>query len=104
MTVAAQSHLTPTDPKIPKSCYRTIMHLKPETGRSHQLRVHMLSLGHPIIGDEIYSPPEVVAMSSRVSGCKKPGRLCLHAWRLTFAHPDTKAKMTFVSEAPFAKQ
>lgn len=52
--------------------------LEPETGRSHQLRVHLLSLGHPILGDALYAPPAAQA---------KAARLLLHADFLAFAHP-----------------
>ena len=52
--------------------------LEPRTGRSHQLRVHMASIGHPILGDRLYAPPAVRAAA---------GRLLLHAWTLELAHP-----------------
>ncbi|OBW92962.1 bifunctional tRNA pseudouridine(32) synthase/23S rRNA pseudouridine(746) synthase RluA [Gallibacterium genomosp. 3] len=70
----------------------TRVKLTPITGRSHQLRVHMLALGHPILGDKFYSPPAVRAMSSR---------LCLHAESLTITHPITKESMTFSCPAEF---
>ncbi|MGA0333043.1 MAG: RluA family pseudouridine synthase [Kiritimatiellia bacterium] len=63
--------------------------LFPETGRSHQLRVHMLSLGCPILGDPIYSPGD---------GQK---RLFLHAEKIIFYHPGTKEKMSFSVPAAF---
>jgi len=66
--------------------------LKPITGRSHQLRLHLQVLGHPILGDDLYAPPKVVAMAPR---------LCLHARRLAIAHPTTGARMRFDSPAPF---
>lgn len=66
--------------------------LSPITGRSHQLRVHMMSLGHPIIGDEFYAHDEAFAASTR---------LMLHAWQLTLAHPETLAPMTFEAPCPF---
>ena len=53
----------------------TRVKLTPVTGRSHQLRVHMQYLGHPIIGDTLYASPEHQQLSSR---------LCLHAERLSF--------------------
>lgn len=56
----------------------TIVRLFPVTGRSHQLRVHMQALGHPIVGDEFYATPEACAFSSR---------LALHAAELSFYHP-----------------
>lgn len=66
--------------------------LEPVTGRSHQLRVHMLALGHPILGDALYASPEIVAQSSR---------LLLHAERLEVPHPVSGEQMVFVSPAPF---
>lgn len=54
------------------------LRLMPRTGRSHQLRVHLQALGHPILGDELYAPPEVVALAPR---------LLLHAERLALRHP-----------------
>lgn len=63
--------------------------LAPETGRSHQLRVHMQSLGHPILGDELYG-----------NGIAAP-RLMLHAAGLGFAHPVDQRPMSFEKEAEF---
>jgi len=60
--------------------------LKPITGRSHQLRVHMLALGHPILGDRFYASPEALAMAPR---------LLLHAETLTITHPAFGNTMTF---------
>ena len=53
----------------------TLVRLEPLTGRSHQLRVHLLSLGHPILGDNLYAPPPLVEATTR---------LCLHASTLGF--------------------
>lgn len=66
--------------------------LQPVTGRSHQLRVHLCGLGHPILGDGLYAPPAVQAMSSR---------LLLHATMLSFAHPVDGRQLCFSSQAPF---
>lgn len=60
--------------------------LEPLTGRTHQLRVHLQAIGHPILGDGLYAPPEVVAMAPR---------LLLHASELTFAHPVSGRTMRF---------
>ncbi|MFZ1342439.1 RluA family pseudouridine synthase [Thiothrix eikelboomii] len=60
--------------------------LEPFTGRSHQLRVHLMSLGHPIVGDELYAPAELKA---------KADRLLLHAWQLGFQHPVTQIDLKF---------
>lgn len=60
---------------------RTRVKLTPITGRSHQLRVHMLALGHPILGDNLYA---------HTSALNKADRLLLHAEQLTVTHPITK--------------
>jgi len=70
----------------------TRVELEPITGRSHQLRVHLRELGHPILGDALYAPPDVQALA---------GRLLLHAWSLSFVHPLTGEALTFESLAPF---
>ena len=70
----------------------TRVELEPVTGRSHQLRVHLLALGHPILGDALYAPPEVQALSPR---------LLLHACELTLPHPATAEPLRLVSPAPF---
>jgi len=71
---------------------RTRVTLTPVTGRSHQLRVHLKTIGHPILGDELYAPPEIVVQADR---------LLLHAGSLTFRHPDHDRSMTFVAPTPF---
>jgi tRNA pseudouridine32 synthase / 23S rRNA pseudouridine746 synthase len=70
----------------------TRLRLAPLTGRSHQLRVHLAALGHPILGDPLYAPPEVAAAA---------GRLQLHAEAIAFRHPDGGARVSFASPAPF---
>jgi tRNA pseudouridine32 synthase/23S rRNA pseudouridine746 synthase len=71
---------------------RTRLELAPETGRSHQLRLHLKEIGHPILGDDLYAPPEVLAMADR---------LLLHAESLTIVHPSTAERMTFEARCPF---
>jgi tRNA pseudouridine32 synthase/23S rRNA pseudouridine746 synthase len=70
----------------------TRVELEPITGRSHQLRVHLRELGHPILGDALYAPPDVRALSYR---------LLLHAWLLSFVHPVTGEVLSFECPAPF---
>ena len=65
--------------------------LEPVTGRTHQLRVHMAAIGHPILGDVLYG--------EAVSGVAE--RLLLHASMLSFAHPLSAEILTMVSEPPF---
>ena len=67
--------------------------LEPLTGRSHQLRVHLASISHAILGDALYASEAVQARSPR---------LMLHATVLAFTHPATLQGMRFVSEAPFS--
>lgn len=71
---------------------RTRLELTPITGRSHQLRVHMQVIGHPILGDDLYAPPEVRALAPR---------LCLHAASLAFTHPGTGQRVIYSSPPPF---
>ena len=66
--------------------------LIPHTGRSHQLRVHMQALGHPILGDDLYATPEALA---------KADRLLLHACELSFVHPATCEPLSLICPAPF---
>ena len=75
-------------------CYadRTRLLLQPLTGRSHQLRLHLKMLGHPILGDDLYAPARVLAMADR---------LMLHAWTLELVHPSTAAPMRFEAPCPF---
>lgn len=76
---------------IGRGAGETRVRLMPHTGRSHQLRVHMLSLGHPILGDQIYAPDTVAAH----------GRLMLHAETLTIRHPISNETQTFAADVPF---
>lgn len=71
---------------------QTRLKLIPRTGRSHQLRIHLRELGHPILGDDLYASPDYLAMSSRLK---------LHATLLEITHPATKNRLTFKSECPF---
>lgn len=66
--------------------------LSPVTGRSHQLRVHMLSLGHAILGDPLYAPPDIKA---------KAARLQLHANKVLIQHPVSGEPLQLCSEPPF---
>lgn len=70
----------------------TRVELTPITGRSHQLRVHMLSLGHPILGDKLYAHPEAFAMAPRLQ---------LHAEMLTLAHPASGETLIFEAAPEF---
>lgn len=69
----------------------TRVELYPKTGRSHQLRLHMLALGHPIVGDPFYGGP----------AAKEQPRMMLHARELDFAHPSTGELMQIVCPPAF---
>jgi 23S rRNA pseudouridine1911/1915/1917 synthase len=76
-----------------------------ETGRTHQIRVHLLHLGHPVVGDRTYAPPGVkgIAPQDRLwaSGLlKRVPRQFLHAAELRFAHPRTGGEMRFEAPLP----
>ncbi|MSU05963.1 RluA family pseudouridine synthase [Spirochaetales bacterium NM-380-WT-3C1] len=67
-----------------------LVRVRIETGRTHQIRVHMKSINHPILGDVIYSRKD----------SKFDVNLCLHAFSLTIDHPVTKERMTFRAKMP----
>jgi|TARA_B110000259_G_C13929834_1_gene368442 tRNA pseudouridine32 synthase/23S rRNA pseudouridine746 synthase len=69
----------------------TRVKLSPKTGRSHQLRIHMLALGHPILGDPFYGTLE----------SQEAIRLMLHSHRLRLRHPDGGEMMDFRAKLPF---
>ncbi len=69
----------------------SLIELEPFTGRTHQLRVHMQSLGHPMLGDSLYAPPDIKALTPR---------LMLHAQDIGFPHPFSEEPLLF--SAPVA--
>jgi len=73
----------------------TVVRLKPLTGRTHQLRVHMKAIGHPIVGDEFYATPFGKKLS--------PARLALHAASITLTHPSSEQRISFHCPPPFAE-
>jgi 23S rRNA pseudouridine1911/1915/1917 synthase len=68
---------------------RALVEVKLETGRKHQIRVHLAGLGCPVVGDPAYGPANSAG-----------GRLCLHAWRLSVAHPTTRRPIELESPPP----
>lgn len=69
----------------------SLLELEPVTGRTHQLRVHLSEIGHPILGDTLYG--------GAVSDAAR--RLLLHACMLSFAHPSNNSPLAFICESPF---
>ncbi len=74
----------------------TLVEASPKTGRTHQIRVHALSLGHPIVGDERYGRDDL-NRQFRARGYK---RMFLHAERLKFQHPVTGEQLTILAPLP----
>lgn len=75
----------------------TYLELELETGRTHQIRVHMASIGHPLLGDTVYGGGGTAFENKNreiISG------QCLHAKKLSFIHPDTKEKVSFDCPLP----
>lgn len=73
----------------------TLLLLKPKTGRTHQIRVHLKNIGHPVVSDLIYAPAKLLKFD--LNWC---GRLFLHARSLEFVHPATKKPIFFESDLP----
>lgn len=69
----------------------TMLRCKLETGRTHQIRVHMAYIGHPVAGDDVYGPKKVItALKGQ----------CLHAQKIGFIHPTTSEYLEFTSDIP----
>ncbi|MCA9286508.1 MAG: RluA family pseudouridine synthase [Phycisphaerales bacterium] len=77
---------------LARSDERTLLELRPLTGRSHQLRLHLQSIGHPILGDDLYAPPDVRAAAPR---------LLLHSTVLAFTHPGRGDRLRIEAPCPF---
>lgn len=73
----------------------TLVKAHPETGRTHQIRVHLAAYGHPILGDELYAGKRRSMLSRDMFG-----RLMLHAYKITFLHPKTSENIGFTAPAP----
>lgn len=76
--------------RVENGCSRLL--LRPVTGRSHQLRVHLAAIGHPILGCDLYA---------HEAAFKASDRLCLHASELNIDHPATAERLTFSCPVPF---
>lgn len=69
-----------------------LLRLTPTTGRSHQLRIHLAAIGHPILGCDLYAHDQAYGAANR---------LMLHASELRFKHPGSQERQTFTSDVPF---
>ncbi len=83
----AETHYTVLE-EFPETSY---LEVRPLTGRTHQIRVHMAAAGHPVVGDAAYG---------RRKGERRAGRMFLHAHRLSFLHPSSGERVEFVSPLP----
>ena len=80
----------PTSGTLIEGATRVSLH--PISGRTHQLRLHMMAIGHAILGDALYATPDI---------CARAPRLLLHAKQLQFKHPVTSEWLSFESTVPF---
>ncbi|MDP2872661.1 MAG: RluA family pseudouridine synthase [Bacillota bacterium] len=75
----------------------TLLEVKPHTGRTHQIRVHLAHIGHPVAGDPVYGPHRA---ASRWPALRPLGGQALHAWKLGFAHPRTGEQIQAFAPPP----
>jgi tRNA pseudouridine32 synthase/23S rRNA pseudouridine746 synthase len=93
---SAQSHYQVTERL--DNPVRTRVIFSPLTGRTHQLRIHSLAFGHPILGCDLYGAPKTaIAIATK----EMAPRLLLHALDISFSHPQTQKRMTLTSPCPF---
>jgi 23S rRNA pseudouridine1911/1915/1917 synthase len=82
----------------------TLLEVSLKTGRTHQIRVHCASIGHPVLGDTVYGGGrrKTTSILKDVAGnsLPLPKRQMLHAWRLSFDHPATEERVDFESPVP----
>jgi len=81
----------------------TLLEIFPQTGRTHQIRVHLSSIGHPVLGDPLYGRkgrPGAIADPVLKECVRRMNRQALHAHRLKFDHPRTGERVQFVSPVP----
>ncbi len=79
----------------------TLMELDLETGRTHQIRVHLLSLGHPLVGDSLYSGQRARSAPATTRGVLQAfPRPALHAWKLSLSHPADGSRLAISAPLP----
>lgn len=80
--------------------HASLIRCRLETGRTHQIRVHLRHLGHPILGDPVYGPRKDLSKSLKTQETEPIKRQALHAFALEFHHPITGETMAFTSALP----
>jgi 23S rRNA pseudouridine1911/1915/1917 synthase len=78
----------------------TLLEIFPKTGRTHQIRVHLSALGHPLLGDPLYGKKGAFQDPFLKECSKRLNRQALHAYRLGFIHPRTGERVEFISPLP----
>jgi len=78
----------------------SLVQVKIKTGRLHQIRAHMMFLGTPVWGDDLYTLPAVAGAAAKSAKVPHPPRLCLHAFRLGFKHPISGKWVHYESPLP----
>jgi 23S rRNA pseudouridine1911/1915/1917 synthase len=78
----------------------TLVAARIHTGRTHQIRVHFSTLGHPVVGDTLYGAPRQVRVPRGAATPAPLGRNFLHAARISFDHPRSGARLTFAAPLP----
>jgi 23S rRNA pseudouridine1911/1915/1917 synthase len=85
----ARTHYSPVE----RFGHATLVECVLDTGRTHQIRVHLAAIGHPLLGDPVYGRRR----ESEAERIAALGRQALHAVRLEFAHPVNRQRMPFCS-------
>jgi 23S rRNA pseudouridine1911/1915/1917 synthase len=78
----------------------SLLEVRIETGRTHQIRVHMQALGHPVVGDFLYGAPHLIKPANGLGDVLELPRNFLHAAELDFAHPRTAAPLSLHADLP----
>jgi 23S rRNA pseudouridine1911/1915/1917 synthase len=78
----------------------SLLEVKIETGRTHQIRVHLASLGHPVAGDTLYGAPRPASYLGTASGIASLERNFLHAFAIQFRHPISNGQISFEQPLP----
>lgn len=76
----------------------SLMKAMPETGRTHQIRIHLWHLGHAVLGDPLYLPGQKLGCNRTLSRVEAP--MCLHSHSISFRHPESKSLVSFTAPAP----